>query len=61
MLSCFKTGISGRLGLDYKLVGGSIFLEAGGNYGLIDIQKGNVNGKNKTGAAVVDLGYQFRL
>lgn len=57
----FNTGISGHFGIDYKLGGGSLFLEAGGNYGLIDIQKGTANGKNKTGAAVVDLGYQFRL
>lgn len=57
----FNTGISGHLGIGYKLKKGSIFLEAGGNYGLIDIQKGNVNGKNKTGAATIDLGYQFRL
>lgn len=57
----FNAGISGHVGLDYKTGNGSIFLEAGGNYGLIDIQKNEANGKNKTGAAIINMGYQFRL
>ena len=57
----FDAGISGHLGIDYKLANGSLFIEGGGNYGLIDIQKDGTNGKNKTGAAVINLGYQFRL
>jgi hypothetical protein len=36
-------------------------VESGGNYGLTDIQKDGTNGKNKTGAGVFDLGYQFSL
>lgn len=57
----FNAGISGHIGVDYKVASGSVFLEAGGNYGLIDIQKNNLDGKNKTGAAVINLGYQFKL
>ncbi|MBN8865075.1 MAG: PorT family protein [Sphingobacteriales bacterium] len=57
----FNAGISGHLGVDYKVAGGSLFIEAGGNYGFIDIQKNNLDGKNKTGAAVINLGYQFKL
>ncbi|OQP44413.1 hypothetical protein A4D02_34890 [Niastella koreensis] len=57
----FNAGINGHAGIGYKLSNGSIFLEAGGNYGLIDIQKSAADGKNKAGAAVIDLGYQFRL
>jgi hypothetical protein len=57
----FNTGVSGHVGIDYKLSKGSIFIEAGGNYGLINIQKNQVDGKNKTGAFVLNLGYQFRL
>jgi len=57
----FNTGVSGHVGIDYKLSNGSIFIEAGGNYGLINIQKNQVDGKNKTGAFVLNLGYQFRL
>lgn len=57
----FNAGISGHLGIDYKLLRGGLFIEGGGNYGLIDIQKDGTNGKNKTGAAVINLGYEFRL
>jgi hypothetical protein len=57
----FNAGINGHLGVGYILTKGMIFLEAGGNYGLINIQKFAADGKNKAGAAVVDLGYQFRL
>lgn len=57
----FNAGISGHVGMDYKLGIGSIFLEAGGNFGFIDIQKQAINGKNKTGAAAINLGYQFKL
>ncbi|MBC7934488.1 MAG: PorT family protein [Rhizobacter sp.] len=60
-LHSFNTGVSGHLGINYKLPKGSIFVEGGGNYGLVDIQKDGTNGKNKTGAAVVNLGYQFSL
>jgi len=55
----FNTGISGHLGICYKLPKGSLFIEGGGNYGFVDIQKDKTNGSNKTGAAVIDLGYQF--
>lgn len=57
----FNTGISGHLGVNYEIPGGQLFLEAGGNYGFIDIQKNRADGKNKTGAAVINIGYQFRL
>lgn len=57
----FNTGISGHIGVGYKLVHGLIFLEAGGNFGFIDIQKNQADGKNKTGAAAITAGYQFQL
>lgn len=57
----FNAGISGHLGLSYNLWQGYWFLEAGGNFGFIDIQKGDVNGKNKTGAATINIGYQYNL
>ncbi|MCF3107680.1 PorT family protein [Niabella sp. CC-SYL272] len=57
----FNTGITGHLGLGYKIVTGSIFLEVGGNYGFVVIQKNSVNGRNRTGAAVINLGYQYEL
>lgn len=60
-LHAFNIGVSGHLGIARKTNSGSIFLEAGGNYGFANIQKGDGNGKNKTGAAVMNLGYQFKL
>ena len=60
-LHSFNWGVSGNIGFDYKLPKSSIFIEGGGNYGLVDIQKSSPNGKNKTGAAVIDLGYDVIL
>jgi Outer membrane protein beta-barrel domain len=57
----FNAGISGLVGFNYTLAKGIVFIEGGGNYGFIDIQKGDTNGKNRTGAAVVQAGYQFSL
>jgi len=57
----FNFGISGNIGLAYRLNGNSIFIEGGGNYGFINIQKNAVNGKNHTGAATVTIGYSYRL
>ena len=57
-------GIDGNIGLSYSLGAArksSIFIEAGGNYGFINIQKGTANGKNNTGAAVATIGYSYRL
>jgi len=50
-------GIEGNLGLAYKIKRSSIFIEGGGNYGFLNIQKGTANGKNNTGAATADIGY----
>jgi len=57
----FNAGISGHIGLAYMVGKGSVFVEGGGNYGFVNIQKDNVSGSNKTGAAVVVIGYAFRL
>jgi hypothetical protein len=54
-------GIEGNIGLAYKLKKSYIFIEGGGNYGFLNIQKGTANGKNETGAATVAVGYSFWL
>jgi hypothetical protein len=54
-------GIEGDLGFAYSLKNGKIFLEAGGNYGFLNIQKGTADGKNRIGAATVRVGYECRL
>jgi hypothetical protein len=54
-------GVEGNVGLIYKLKKSYIFIEGGGNYGFLNIQKGTANGKNDTGAATVAVGYSFWL
>jgi len=56
-----NAGINGHAGISYQLRMGAVFIEGGGNYGLITIQQNEANGKNNTGAATVSLGYQFML
>ncbi len=57
----FNFGISGNLGLAYHFDSGSIFIEGGGNYGFLNIQKNAVNGKNHTGAGTVAVGYAYKF
>jgi Outer membrane protein beta-barrel domain len=52
-------GIEGDIGIAFQLNRGKIFLEGGGNYGFLNIQKGTKNGKNQTGAATVRTGYAY--
>jgi hypothetical protein len=52
-------GIEGNVGFSYQLGPGNLFIEGGGNYGFLNIQKGTANGKNNTGAATVNLGYIY--
>ncbi|MDH7463082.1 porin family protein [Chitinophagaceae bacterium 26-R-25] len=54
-------GIEGNVGIAYKIHRSSIFIEGGGNYGFINIQKGSANGKNNTGAGCVTIGYAYTL
>jgi hypothetical protein len=55
----FNTGIEGNIGLIYRFGLSNVFIECGGNYGFLNIQKNAVNGKNETGAAAVTLGYSY--
>jgi hypothetical protein len=49
-------GVEGNVGLAYRKGANNLFLEGGGNYGFMNIQKGSQNGKNNTGAATVSVG-----
>jgi hypothetical protein len=53
----FNVGGQGALGFDIAMGSGKLFLEGGGNYGFIHIQKDKANGTNNTGAGTVTLGY----
>jgi hypothetical protein len=54
-------GIEGNLGLLYQFNSISIFGEAGGNYGFIDLQKNSQNGINHTGALIFRIGVFISL
>ena len=54
-------GVAGNVGICYQRNRHNFFLEAGGNYGFITVQKDDVNGSNRLGAASVMLGYAFSL
>ncbi len=58
-LNSFNFGISGNVGISYSFNRSNIFIEGGGNYGFLNIQKGTANGKNNTGAGTVDIGYGY--
>ena len=60
-LHAANTGIEGDLGLSYDIGKIRTFLEAGGNYGFIIIQKDKSNGQNNTGAATVRAGVSLRV
>ncbi len=60
-LHSFNVGISGNIGLAYHFGRNQIFIEGGGNYGFLNIQKGDANGKNNIGAATAMLGYAYRI
>jgi Outer membrane protein beta-barrel domain len=56
-----NAGIEGNIGIAYRCRKNYFFIEGGGNYGFINIQKGTANGKNNAGAATVVLGYAYAL
>ncbi len=58
-LNSTNFGIEGNIGLNYAFGPNNLFIEFGGNYGFVNIQKGSANGKNNTGAATIVLGYSY--
>lgn len=52
-----NVGGQGALGFDIAMRSGKLFIEGGGNYGFIHIQKDKANGTNNTGAGTVTMGY----
>jgi hypothetical protein len=60
-LKGFNFGLEGNVGISYRVGSGAIFIEGGGNYGFINIQKNTLDGSNNTGAGTIDIGYQHWL
>jgi hypothetical protein len=54
-------GVEGNIGGLYHLKSISYFIEAGGNYGFINLQKNSRNGINYTGALIFRLGLLYDL
>jgi len=55
-------GFEGNLGIQYQISErNKIFIEGGGNYGLMNIQKYAADGKNHNGAATIMVGYGYTL
>jgi hypothetical protein len=54
-------GIEGNIGLSYGFGRAGVFIEGGGNYGFIPIQKDATNGQNHTGAATARIGFSYSL
>ncbi|KAA6317564.1 hypothetical protein EZS27_032296 [termite gut metagenome] len=60
-LRTVNAGVQGNLGLSYQCHRNKLFLEVGGNYGLVRLQKDTSNGSNHISSASIILGYAHRL
>ena len=54
-------GVEGNLGLLYQINSIAVFIEGGGSYGFIDLQKNSQNGINHTGALIFRIGILFKI
>jgi hypothetical protein len=60
-VNSFNVGVIGAVGISYETGPGKIFIEGGGNYGFINIQKYAADGTNYAGAATIHIGYEYAL
>jgi hypothetical protein len=58
-----RFNFGGQVGAGFELMmkSGEFFIEGGGNYGFLPIQKDEANGTNNTGAGTLTVGYLFFL
>jgi len=56
-----NVGIQAALGFSMNAGPGKIFIQGGGNYGFVKLQKDAVNGTNRTGAGLLTVGYAYRI
>ncbi len=54
-------GAEGNIGLLYQMNSTSVFLEGGGNYGFIGLQKNSQNGVNHAGALIFRIGLLIKI
>jgi hypothetical protein len=60
-LRTVNAGVQGDLGLSYQFNRNKFFLEVGGNYGLVRLQKETSNGSNYIGSTTILWGYAYRF
>ena len=60
-LKTFNAGVITSIGFSYDIGRGKIFIEGGGNYGFVTVQKSAANGANNALAATMHLGYAYSL
>ncbi len=60
-LNKFNAGVEGHLGVSFTMNRSTVFVEGGGNYGFLNIEKDKADGKNNTGAAVIMAGFSYRF
>jgi hypothetical protein len=57
----YNIGVIGLAGVSYVIGQFSVFIEGGGNFGFIHIQKDASNGTNYIGAAVISTGVAYKI
>ncbi len=57
----FNIGGQGAIGFGLATKSGELFIEGGGNYGFIPVQKDESNGNNNAGAGTVTVGYLIHM
>ena len=60
-LNRYNIGWQGSIGFEIMTKSGKMFMDLGGNYGFIPIQKDESNGFNTTDNAIITVGYMHRL
>ncbi len=57
----FNYGLIGHLGFSYTFDRNTVFIEGGGQYGFVKLQRSALHGQNRIGAGTVFIGYSYTL
>jgi hypothetical protein len=52
-----NVGIESSIGISYYFKSSRLFIEGGANFGIRDVEKSDINGKNESSSTVVSIGY----
>jgi len=59
--NAFNIGLESALGISYHFGPNRLFIEGGANFGVMDVQKTDINGKNEASSTTVAIGYSYRF